>query len=349
MVIVAQSGHSRITNSWVLGRLLRDTSDKMDEEMRGEAPHRSTGTWSTWNPSFWRAMFGLEPKSELPSKPWEALRIEVYELIDDEEIEHGVPEKDGIWLLGFLVIFIQLIIAMIPWVINNEWGTFLITCYGNILALLTSSLPQWRREKWACPRKGGPTVTITEGNGSRFAMIILSKKGVGLNFEILARGTRTAPASLLTRLATSFFAVNWIILLITAVGLSIDTWYILGIGTLGSIHNIASAALSRSPSALGIHIRKTGEVFRGPRVAEVLKTAEERYPGVGLSLVPVFFPGSMRVQENSFGFWRTAQDRVMAPNKWGTRIDTLPSANSENFEIDGEGEGGLKGRSNQGV
>ncbi|KAJ5708046.1 hypothetical protein N7488_007847 [Penicillium malachiteum] len=333
MVISADHGHSWITSSWILGRLLRDISDKVDEQMSGEAPHRSTGTWSDWHPSFWRSILscGYTPKSaesKPPAQQWEALRITIYEVADDENIIHGVPKKDAIWFSGFAVILIQLIIAMVPWILHDEWGTFLITCYGNFLALLGSSLPQWRREKWACPKTGGPTITLTEGNGSRFAMVILGRKGVGLHFPILARGSRTAPASLTTRLATSFLAMNWIALLITATGLQIETWCsvldLLGIGTLGSIHNIACAALPRSPSAFGIHIKETGQIIRGPRVAGVLRDVEELYPGVGLSLVPVFFPGSMRVQEIDENFWRQAQDRVMAPNRWGTRIDMLP-------------------------
>lgn len=224
MVITTETGHSRITNSWVLGRLLRDTSDKVDDEMSGEAAHRNTGTWSTWTPSFWRRALGVQPKIGPSQRPWEALRIAFYDVIDEEDNDHGMPTRDPIWLSGFGVIIVQLVIAIIPWVVNDEWGTFLITCYGNFLALLGSSLPQWRREKWPCPRNGGPTITLTEGNGSRFAMVIRGQKRVGLNFEILARGSRTAPASLTTRLVTSILAINWIALLISATGLQIDTW-----------------------------------------------------------------------------------------------------------------------------
>ena len=32
----------------------------------------------------------------------------------------------------------------------------------------------------------------------------------------------------------------------------------------------------------------------------------------------------MRVQQPDFAFWRDAQQRCLAPNKWGTRIDRLP-------------------------
>lgn len=82
-----------------------------------------------------------------------------------------------------------------------------------------------------------------------------------------------------------------------------------------------SAGASRNPSALGVHIRPTGDLIRGNRVADVLKMAEERFPGVGMALVPVFFPGSMRVNDEDYGFWRDVQERRSAPNQFGRRID----------------------------
>lgn len=61
-------------------------------------------------------------------------------------------------------------------------------------------------------------------------------------------------------------------------------------------------------------------------MAEVLKKAEAQYPFVGTSLVPVFFPGSMRVRESELQFWREAQQKRWEPNRWGTRIDNLPAS-----------------------
>lgn len=94
--------------------------------------------------------------------------------------------------------------------------------------------------------------------------------------------------------------------------MSID---ILGIGALGSIQNVISAGASRTPSALGVRIRDTGNPLRGSSIASVLRIAEENYPGVGMSLVPVFFPGSLRVKEPDIEFWRKAQERTLGPNQ----------------------------------
>lgn len=57
----------------------------------------------------------------------------------------------------------------------------------------------------------------------------------------------------------------------------------------------------------------------------MLRQAEELYPGVGIQLALVFFPGSMRIREDEVEFWRHAQEQTLAPNQWGIRMDRLPS------------------------
>jgi hypothetical protein len=57
-----------------------------------------------------------------------------------------------------------------------------------------------------------------------------------------------------------------------------------------------------------------------------LKEVEEHYPLVGSSLVPVYFPGSLRVKEkDDIEFWRKAQEIRIGANKWGVRVDNLPT------------------------
>jgi hypothetical protein len=221
IVIGAQSGHIRSTKSWVLGRLLRDIDDIVDKEMKHEQAHvppAATGIQSSVNQA------SQTSKPATTKRAWEALRISVFEVIDDVSYEHGVPRRDWVWFSGYAVILVQMVISIIPWIFNGDWSTFTVATSGNILALVGGSLPQWRQEKWACPKKGGATVTITQGNGSRHAMVILGKKGVGLDLEILAAGTRTAHASRITRFATAVLAFLWVVLLITVAGLKLDTW-----------------------------------------------------------------------------------------------------------------------------
>ncbi|RYO45771.1 hypothetical protein AA0116_g12948 [Alternaria tenuissima] len=221
LTIGASTGHQRMTTSWVLGRLLRDLDNCYDNEMEDEQAHvppekiENKGTDILIRP---------ERLNTPAPRTWEALRISVFEFEDNPSCSHGVPALDWVWYTGFSLIILQLIIATLPWILHGFWVTFLVTAAGNTLALLGGSLPQWREEKWACPKKGGATITITKGNGSRHAVVIKGKKGVGLDLEILAQGTRTSCSSHLTRFATIVLASLWLVLLIAVAGLKQYSW-----------------------------------------------------------------------------------------------------------------------------
>ncbi|AEO68450.1 uncharacterized protein THITE_14002, partial [Thermothielavioides terrestris NRRL 8126] len=290
VVIDTNSGHSRVARNWVLGRLLRDFNDRLDEEMKDEQEHISSDSHDKER----RAPPELgKGTGEANQKHFEALRVTVFEVDDNPPAPHGVPTLDWVWYSGIVVMVLQLAVAAVPWAVNGAWNIFMVTAAGNLLASVGGSLPQWRREKWACPKAGGDTAAITEGNGSRSAMVILGKKGLGLKLEVLARGTRMAPATRLTRVASTVLATLWVLFLITVAGIKEHTWYLLGIGLVGSIQNLVAAGVRRSPGALGIHIKQV-EVIRARYVSETLKQVEKRYPLVGTALLSVFFPGSMR-------------------------------------------------------
>ncbi|KAK8005904.1 hypothetical protein PG991_012201 [Apiospora marii] len=293
LLVGAQSGHSRPTRSWVLGRLFRDahTRATADSRVRGRAADKSDPTW-------------------------DALRVSVFEFEQEPRIPHGTPKVDMVWYTGFVVIAIQTMIAIIPWALSDHWTPFLITSAGNLLALLGASLPQWRAEKWACSKKGGSTVVLTQGNGSRFAMVIKGNKGAGLDLEALATAVDTSRPSLTTRVTSGVLALCWLALLVTVAGVEDQTWC--------SIQNLYAVGSTRCPSALGIHLKEV-EVFRGKKVAAVLKRVEESYPMVGTSLVNVFFPGSLRVaDDNDFEFWQRAFYERYAPNKHGRCVGVTP-------------------------
>lgn len=183
LVISAVTGHQRTSKNWVLGRLLRDFDDDNDAEMENEEAHASTGTTDPDTDKVKRA-------SEPPAVAWEALRVSVYEFDKQPPCLHGVPAVDWVWLSGFGIILVQLVIAIIPWISGGSWAVFLTTASGNILALIGGSLPQWKAEKWACPKNGGATVAITQGNGSRHVVVIKGERGYGLDLEVLAQGER---------------------------------------------------------------------------------------------------------------------------------------------------------------
>ena len=326
LVIGAKSGHIRNNKSWVLGRLLRDLEKHTDDQLtNNEHAHEAETRQST-------------ARARSAPHAWEALRVCVFSFQEDEEANHGSPRIDWLWYMGISVVILQLSISSLPWILYGRWGTFFVTFGGTSLSIFSASLPQWRQEKWACPRTS-TTVTITRGNGCRLAMVVLGVRNVGLDLEVLATGTRTEQSSRLTNLLAPIFAIMWIVLLICVAGMNDHSWCkannnieesltdrtpdLLGIGTIGMLQNVFAAGATRRPEALGIQIKLT-DVVKGPKVQGVLKTLEERYPLVGTSLLSVFFPGSMRVKQEEVPFWRDAMNKRMAPNEYGFRIDALP-------------------------
>lgn len=107
---------------------------------------------------------------------------------------------------------------------------------------------------------------------------------------------------------------------------------LLGIGLIGGIQNLHAAGASRKPGALGIHLKEL-EKISDKRVAAVLKRVEEKYPTVGTSLVPIFFPGGLRVKGEDLTFWQSALRSQQEPNRYGTRIDDLPPLKEKSSKI----------------
>ena len=97
---------------------------------------------------------------------------------------------------------------------------------------------------------------------------------------------------------------------------------LLAIGLIGMIQNVAVSGVCRSPSASGIHI-KCCKVISGRSVQQVLRAVEEKYEFVGTSLIPVFYPGSMRVSDDQADFWKKALKKRYGPNRFGERVDML--------------------------
>lgn len=259
------------------------------------------------------------------------------------EKEAGKPEKDGYWISGLVLMLIQLGIAAIPWGLYNDWGVFLVTACGTVLALLTGSLPQWRFEKWACRRDSKKTVILTGGNGTRHVMVIQGV-GKGLDLEDLAAADsprlrrwskcRNRPTNLsdcnkhgtvqkdsdqkdirmlgslpvalqITQVLCVVLAALWIVFLITVAGLKDYAWFLLAIGGLGMIQNVVIAGASRKIGTTGIHLKKI-KSFEQSKVMDTLMDLEIEHKGVGRSLLEEFFSGKLRPAEES---WWNGSDK----------------------------------------
>ena len=160
----------------------------------------------------------------------------------------------------------------------------------------------------------------------------------GLYLDDLSSARRHG--GLKTRVLSSVLAVLWFGFLITVGGIESDTWYLLAVGSIGMVQNVCVAAAPRSTAAHGIPLErcrllKTFGVKSNPngdkppvperlgmrpRAINVIQEVEESHPGVGLALLPEFFPGGLRDNEIA---WRdhakaTVKDRRKAREKGTT-------------------------------
>ena len=133
------------------------------------------------------------------------------------------PIYDGVWYSGFVVVFAQLGIAVAPLCLYGDWLVMLVTGWGTILAFSHGALPQWREEKWECPKGGGGTVTVTQGNGSRHAMVLLGSQDAP-DLEVLACSDGNTVCALSTRTGSAIQTALWLALVITVAGLEQGAW-----------------------------------------------------------------------------------------------------------------------------
>ncbi|KAI0643449.1 hypothetical protein C8Q79DRAFT_979040 [Trametes meyenii] len=189
----------------------------------------------------------------------------------------------------------------------------IVTVGGTLLALVSSGLPQWREEKYAARkvdgRKGNEVVCITRGNGSTFAMVVISDP-TSIRLEDLAGGRDKRRAT--TSAMTVLLCVLWIVLLLTVEGLQGGAWYLLAVGGLGMVQNAIAAGAQRSAAALGFHFQevKPGDTVHLNKVMGTLMAAEEKEPGVGLCMLPLFFPGDLRPDEQKY--WDKKKEEKIA-------------------------------------
>lgn len=263
-VVNAKTGYTRDNASWVVARLLRD--------------------------------------HEVRKFKGGSLAIAFYHTADDPARAAGVPSRDWLYWSGVLVICAQLAIAVIPGSLHGNWVVLAVTAGGTVLALVGSGLGQWRDEKYAArpiPKTGREVVVLTRGNGSTFAMVVISE-GVGIRVEDLAGGRDKRRT--ITSVMTGTLFILWLVLLLTVEGLEGDAWYLLAVGGLGMIQNVLAAGVTRSADALGFHFNEPakGDLIKENKVMQTLMKAEEREPGVGLSLLPLYFPGDLWPQEQVY-------------------------------------------------
>lgn len=149
-VFSLDSGYIRENHSFILGRLLRDLEVPLTDE---------------------------------------ALSVRIFDASSSRArpgLATSFVRRKIVWMSS-LVLVIQHGIALIPFLVNGDWGALLVTGTGSVLALATASLPQWRAEKFGCRKDSKKMVAITRGNGARH-IVIIRGNGNCLDLEDLAAG-----------------------------------------------------------------------------------------------------------------------------------------------------------------
>lgn len=222
VVVNCSNGFVREAQSWVLGRLLRDHE----------------------------ARFEVDTREPSDGGRGESIRIDIFTLGSTT----AGPTRDLIWWFGWITIVAQICIALLPWILNDDWGIMMVVIVGNALAALTCTLPQWTQEKWAGRKLHGDKLTcLTRGNGSLHVMVFIGGEG-SWDIESLAVGALVEGRY--TRWASLLLAICWTCLLISVSGLKNHAWYLIGIGGLGMLQNIFAAGAFREPSASNFHMTK---------------------------------------------------------------------------------------------
>jgi hypothetical protein len=297
-VINAANGQSRGNGSWILGRAMRDFEYWMGAPIEEKVKELKASKWQFDKDQ--AKLKGRDPdKIGYPAHA--GLVVSFWKFDPDKKDQLQKPGRDILFWSGVFVAIAQLGIAAVPLGIYGNWGVFLVTASAIILCLLTGSLPQWRREKWAC-RQIEPdqkrTYIMTRGNGAQHA-IVLEADGCGLNLEDLCTGfdnLDTPSISVATRLIMIVLGVSWVVLLITSSALTDQSWFLIAVGGIGMLQNIFVAGWSRKPEALGLPLKFT-TVFGSPKVFTAITEVERAYPNVGRALVGTFFPGGLFPRE----------------------------------------------------
>jgi hypothetical protein len=320
IVINARTCHKRTNNSWILSRILRDFDvwrhpdcDRIEAEKLTELQAKED-------------LLAKEQK-RAPRTKRIALRVTVW----DCKVTSARGTGDPVYWAGLCVSAIQLIIAAIPWAIWDERFTFLVTAIGTVLAYASGALPQWVEEKFGVrktclnnPAKDRKAVFLTEGNGSHEAILILSQHG-SLDLEALAGPQRAINNPGATRVCSVLLATLWLALLISVAGWDQHTWFLLGVGLLGLIHNAAVCAFRRRPPAFGLELDYQQTIVEGS-VMEVLHKVETKFPQAGAALLDEFFSGDLRPREELI--WKYSRQRYEDWYRSGClmRSDGMPNA-----------------------
>ncbi|KAI0738287.1 hypothetical protein C8Q80DRAFT_1113892 [Daedaleopsis nitida] len=218
----------------------------------------------------------------------------------------GHPKADGLRLGALAVALVQIGLseAMYACGVASRM-TFFVTVAGATLSFLGDWIMQrQKRIELSTARAVGPNtrdvVLITSGNGSSDAVVVVTEQG-GAKIEDIAGG-RASGLDAVSAAAVAVLLALWSALFAAFVRLDVaDALCVLGLAVLGTAHAMCAARTWRGAAALGFEFAEgCTTVVHEEKVMQALMRAEEIESGVGLALLPVFFPGPLRPKEEEW-------------------------------------------------
>ncbi|KKP06404.1 hypothetical protein THAR02_01455 [Trichoderma harzianum] len=272
--------------SWLLGRLVRN-HEYWSVPLIKDA--LKSGRISEQDASVYELM--EPPTRGLPK----GLQVFIYKFIQPSSNNRSLS-KDWPWFSGLITTLIQLGVAAIPAGLYGEWEILLITAGGTALAYATAHFSGYSPFLRSRGLRGRAVFTLTEGNGSRTAIVFIKDTGIGVDLERLTRVELTEGSQILRIAAASVQLVFWVALLITVSGLKTHTWFMVAVGALGMMQNLILAGAPRTPEALGMPVQLE-QVVGLPKVMDTLLELEAKVPYAGKALLPIYSPGRLRERE----------------------------------------------------
>ncbi|KAI0324853.1 hypothetical protein GY45DRAFT_1331097 [Cubamyces sp. BRFM 1775] len=192
--------------------------------------------------------------------------------------------------------------AILPVLGKGSENVFKATLAGTLLSNAASYLLRHHqhnqiRSARETPEKRRDITCVTSGNGSAAAVVIISEGG-GVRIEDLAAG-RTNGLGLGSTLAIVVLIALWAVLLLALTALDrVDAWWMLAQCGIGAAYTVFAARQWRGGAAMGFKFsEEKKKVVRADKVMAALMKAEEIEPGVGSTLLPIYFPGPLRPDE----------------------------------------------------
>lgn len=309
ILINTKSKYARTNRSWLLARLLRD----LDYWMSQECKQAEINKLRELRQANDQANTGTPAKNQRDSN---SIRIGLRVTVWKCDGANGRGKGDLVYWSGIAVSLTQILaLGLPPVILYDEYFTITIASVGTALAWTSGLIRQWTDEKIGVRKLdlgSNKDVLLTQGQGAH-DMIMLRAGPHNLDLEALAGSQRQLRNPKQTRAFSTLFALAWIGLIITTAGWDKHTWYLLGVGLLGMLHNVYAAGWERMPNGLGISLGdplKAEHIFVDDKVMKVLWALESIYPKAGAAALDIFFPGGF---ENLKGWeidaWKYAAQR----------------------------------------